>query len=183
MQNPMKKLTLPNLQVLIAALVWTILLVMPAQLAHAYQVPTTAAGTWTLVGGVAQKTTPSGVRVNITPSSTVTISALNNTSQMAGLTTGATLGTFLTPALPLATNGLQLITASTGANAFAAKCAASNPNDLICNTVGTLNITFTDAAGVPIAVRNPTMHLSRIGGNAGSLFFGVTYNLTSTGER
>ena len=60
MQNPMKKLTLPNLQVLIAALVWTILLVMPAQLAHAYQVPTTAAGTWTLVGGVAQKTTPSG---------------------------------------------------------------------------------------------------------------------------
>ena len=128
----MKKFNFSYPQAFLAALVLPILLAMPLQLAHAYQIPTTASGTWTVVGGVAQKTTPSGVRVNIAitaptlANATLAFSLLNNTQAMNG--TGAVVaampeGNFLTPALPDGTNGVQLVstmgTACAGSAAYA----------------------------------------------------------------
>lgn len=149
--------------------------------AYAFQIPADSGNTWTVVGTTASKSTPSGVRVNVAiAGAPISFSALNNTSFMAGLgATGTPVGTFLTPALPLTTNGLQILAA------VAATCQTSNPNDLTCNTFGTVTYTFTDAAGLPIAVRNPVMHLSRVGGAAtasgNSLYLGVTHTLTSAG--
>jgi trimeric autotransporter adhesin len=151
------------------------------QQAWAYQIPADAANTWTVAGTTASKSTPSGVRVNVAiTGAPIVFAALNNTSFMAGLgATGTPVGTFLTPALPLTTNGLQI-----QAN-LAASCQTSNPNDLSCNTFGTVTYTFTDAGGLPIAVRNPVMHVSRVGGftqaGGNSLYMGVTHTLTSAG--
>ena len=157
------------------------LLAVCNQPANAFQIPADAGNAWTVAGATATKSTPSGVRVNVAiTGAPINFSALNNTSFMAGLgATGTPVGTFLTPALPLATNGLQIIAT------LAATCQTSNPNDLACNTFGTVTYTFTDAGGLPIAVRNPVMHLSRVGGfqqsGGNSLYFGVTHTLTSAG--
>lgn len=160
--------------VLAVLAVWT-------QHAYAFQIPADTLNTWTVAGATASKSTPSGVRVNVAiTGAPISFSALNNTSLMAGLgATGTPVGTFLTPALPLTTNGLQILAA------VAATCQTSNPNDLNCNTFGTVTYTFTDAAGLPIAVRNPVMHVSRVGGavtaGGNSLYLGVTHTLTSAG--
>ena len=168
-----------------AAFVSLALLVLMSPV-QAYQIPTTASGTWTVVGGVAQKTTPSGVRVNISTTGIVGLSALNNTALMAGTTaTGTPVGTFLTPALPAATNGLQLLTSQVAATSLANTCNTSSPTSLVCSTFGTLVVNFTDAAGLPIPVRNPVMHLSRVAGTSTSgsnaIYFGVTHTLTTPG--
>ena len=158
-----------------------VLLIACNQPAFAFQIPANAANTWTVAGATASKSTPSGVRVNVAITGTpMSFSALGNTSLMAGVTNAGTpVGTFLTPALPLATNGLQILAS------LAAACQASNPNDLVCNTFGTVTYTFTDAAGLPIAVRNPVMHISRVGGAASlggnAVYFGVTQTLTTVG--
>jgi hypothetical protein len=44
--------------------------------ASAYQIPTSGAGTWTAVTGGAEKTTPSGVKVKITTTGIVAVSAV-----------------------------------------------------------------------------------------------------------
>ncbi|MEY4426580.1 MAG: hypothetical protein RL535_878, partial [Pseudomonadota bacterium] len=166
------------------ALAFTALVfILPVQHAKAYQIPADAGNAWVVTGSTATKSTPSGLRVNATISgSTLAFSALANTTLMAGTTaTGTPVGTFLTPALPAATNGLQILAT------LAAACQASNPNDLICapGTLGSVTYTFTDSAGNPIAVRNPVMHISRVGGFARQLpdevYFGVTHTLTSAG--
>jgi trimeric autotransporter adhesin len=157
------------------------LLAVSNQPAFAFQIPADAGNAWTVAGTTASKSTPSGVRVNVAiTGAPISFSALNNTSLMAGVgAAGTPVGTFLTPALPLATNGLQILAA------LGATCQASNPNDLTCNTFGTVTYTFTDAAGLPIAVRNPVMHVSRVGGfsqaGGNSLYAGVTHTLTSAG--
>ena len=158
-----------------------VLLIACNQPAFAFQIPADAGNAWTVAGGIASKSTPSGVRVNVAiTGAPMSFLALNNTSLMAGLgAAGTPVGTFLTPALPLATNGLQILAS------LAATCQASNPNDLLCNTFGTVTYTFTDAGGLPIAVRNPVMHISRVGGftqaGGNSLYHGVTQTLTSAG--
>jgi uncharacterized repeat protein (TIGR01451 family) len=159
------------------------------QHALAFQIPADAANTWVVAGSTASKFTPSGVRANIAITGTrLAFQLLNNVTCQAGsgtadITTGAcpAAGAYTTPALPRATNGLQILASMGG-------CQATNPSSLNCNTFGTVTATFTDAAGLPIAVRNPVMHLSRIGGNfsdGGSgnviLGFGITHTLTSAG--
>jgi trimeric autotransporter adhesin len=157
------------------------LLAVCNQPAFAFQIPADAGNAWTVAGATASKSTPSGVRVNVAiTGAPINFSALNNTSLMAGVgAAGTPVGTFLTPALPLATNGLQILAA------LGATCQTSNPNDLTCNTFGTVTYTFTDAAGLPIAVRNPVMHVSRVGGfsqaGGNSIYLGVTHTLTSAG--
>ncbi len=183
MLNIVKKSKQVSLQALAVFALAIGFAVTPFQQALAYQIPADAANTWTVTGSTASKSTPSGVRVNIAiTGAPLTFSALNNTAFMAGAgTTGATVGTFTTPALPQTTNGLQIL-ASIGDT-----CAVSNPAALTCNTFGTVTVTFTDAGGLPIPVRNPVMHLSRVGGNfidgggAIILGFGVTQTLTSPG--
>ena len=82
------------------------------------------------------------------------------------------------PALPAATNGLQLITTVDS-------CQTSAPTNLTCSGLGTITINFTDSAGNPVNVRNPVLHFSRFGGNAtGSgqaIYFTATYTLTTAG--
>jgi uncharacterized repeat protein (TIGR01451 family) len=182
----MKKFNFSYLQAQFAALILPILLATPMQLAQAYQVPTSGANTWTVVGGFAQKSTPSGVRVNVSTTGIVGFATLNNTALMAGTTaTGTPVGTFLTPALPAATNGLQLTTSTAASNSLATTCNTSSPTSLVCSTFGTVVVNFTDAAGQPIAVRNPVMHLSRVAGfnssGANAVYFGVTHTLTTAG--
>lgn len=158
------------------------------QQALAFQIPADAANTWVVAGSTASKSTPSGVRVNVAiTGAPLVFQLLNNVSCVAGsgvadLTTGVcpSPGTFTTPALPQTTNGLQILATTTG-------CQGTNPTSLNCNTLGTLTATFTDAAGLPVPVRNPVMHLSRVAGNftdntgAIVLGFGVTHTLTSAG--
>ena len=158
------------------------LLAIHTQQALAFQIPTTASGTWTNVGGVAQKTTPSGVRVNVAlvnthASNPLSLNTLNNTALMTGLTsTGATAGAFLSPQLPTGTNGLAILATT------ATACQATNPTTADCNTFGTINVTFTDSAGNPVPVRNPVMHLARVAGSITTgLVFGVRHTLTTPG--
>ena len=179
MYYPMKKFNFFYLRTLLAALILPILSVIPLQQAHAYQIPADAANSWAgVVGGqTASKSTPSGVRVNIALTGTLIINAggLNNTTLMAGPST------FLTPALPAATNGLWILSGGTTTTALGASCTTSNPSTLNCDPFGTLTVNFTDSAGQPIPVRNPVMHIARVAGTAGTGRFGVVHTLTSSG--
>ena len=187
----MQNIVNPSKQVLLKAfgafVLGMLFAVAPVQQALAYQIPADAANTWTVVGSTASKSTPSGVRVNIAiTGAPLVFQLLNNTSCLAGSGTASGAGVcpapgaFVNPNLPTATNGLQLL-------ATTDTCQTSNPGTLNCNTLGTLTVTFTDAAGLPIPVRNPIMHLSRVAGNFTDvngnivLGFGVTHTLTSAG--
>lgn len=93
-----------------AFVVLAALALMPLQQALAYQIPADPGNAWTAAGTTASKVTPSGVRVSVTAGSNMSFFNLTNTALMAGTGTGgAPVGTFLTPALPAATNGLGVL--------------------------------------------------------------------------
>jgi trimeric autotransporter adhesin len=171
-----------SLKATVAFIFASVFAILPTHQAQAYQIPADAGNAWVVAGATATKSTPSGVRVNIAITGAPTVfQTLNNTTFMAGAgATGATVGTFTTPALPQTTNGLQIFVGTTGCQtAFAASTS--------CSGLGTMTASFTDAAGLPIAVRNPVMHLSRVAGNYSDgtgaiiLGYGTTFTLTSGG--
>lgn len=180
MLNIVNKSKLLSLRALAAFVLAVVFSAAPTQQALAFQIPADAANVWTgAVGGTtASKSTPSGVRVNVTLGGGITINTVNDVALMAGTgATGTPVGTFTTPALPAATNGLRLIVTTAG-------CQTSFSASLSCSGLGTVAVAFTDAGGLPIAVRNPVMHLARVGGNIigpPNLFFGITQTLTTVG--
>lgn len=143
------------------------------QLAKAGQIPTTASGTWSTTSP-ATKSTPGGLRMNVTISgAAMTFGARNNAAMQ-------TTKTVTAPVLPSTTNGIQIV------DTTQTSCVATS---LICTGLGTLKFTFTDAANVPIKVKNPVIHMSRLGGflttTTGSVtksaVHGSTLTLTTSG--
>ena len=154
--------------------------------ANAEQIPTTPSGTWTKVSStVATKTTPGGLTMTVTLTGTaMTFGAINNTALQ-------TSKTVTTPTLPSATNGIQVVATSQPS------CVASA---LTCTGYGTMSFSFTDPTGGLVKVKNPVLHVSRLGGwlsvTAGSVTksavhgsimdlttAGVTLGAPSTGSR
>ncbi len=142
----------------------------------AYQIPTTTSGAWTAIGTTAgRKDTPSGLRTTIGfTGSANTLGALTNTASQ-------TQNTITTPSLPSTTNGMQIIYNSSAICSNAAT---------VCPGVGTLTINFSDAAGTPISVKNPVLHIARMGGAlsysgggnpSADYVLGATLALTSSG--
>jgi uncharacterized repeat protein (TIGR01451 family) len=137
------------------------------QMAIAYQIPTTTSGSWTGTGttAAATKDTPSGLRTTVSISgSGMTMGARNNTSLQ-------TANTVTVPALPLTTNGVQVIATAN---------SSCNDAATTCNNLGTVVFNFADTAGNPIKVKNPVIYMSRLGGfNGYTTASGVTakYNL------
>jgi uncharacterized repeat protein (TIGR01451 family) len=136
-------------------LAWTM-----TEAAMANQIPTTPSGTWNGTGttAAATKDTPSGLKTTISVSgSAMTMGVRNNTSLQ-------TTNTATVPTLPAATNGMQvLVTANSS-------CVNTS---LTCNNLGTVTFNFTDASGNPIKVKNPVIHMSRLGGALSYTFNGV----------
>jgi CshA-type fibril repeat protein len=126
--------------------------------AFAYQIPTSGTawtGTNVTTGNgntdPATKDTPGGVRVRVTVSGTGTtiLARNNNTLQTQNVVT--------VPALPAATNGLQLLTDLSN--------CPNGAGILTCANLGNIRVEFQDTAGNPIRVRNPILHWSRFGGS------------------
>lgn len=59
-------------------------ILLPVQVAIAFQIPADGADTWVVTGGVAAKSTPSGVKVSVAVTGAVSITTLNNVTQMSG---------------------------------------------------------------------------------------------------
>lgn len=150
---------------------FAIALTMP-QIATAYQIPTTTSGTWSGSGttAAADKSTPGGLKMTVTISgAAMTFGVRNNTALQ-------TTKTITVPALPSTTNGIQVTsTAQSSCVATATTCA----------NLGTLTFTFTDASGGLVKVKNPVIHMSRLGGflsaNSKSALHGSTLTLTTPG--
>ncbi|KJH70557.1 GEVED domain-containing protein [Aliterella atlantica] len=129
------------------------------QMAVAYQIPTTPSGLWTGTGTTvpatpATKDTPSGLRTTVSlTGAAMTFSARNDVSLMR--TNNTTV-----PLLPTNTNGIQVLATVGG--------GGCNNTSLTCTGLGTMTIAFSDTAGNPIRVRNPKLHLSRLGGSVTS---------------
>ncbi len=122
--------------------------IVPAALAN--QIPTSGTA-WTGTGttAAATKDTPSGLRT------TIGISGSGMTMGSRTSTTAQTGNTITNPTIPATTNGMQvLVTAN----------ASCNNTALVCNSLGTVTFNFTDTAGNPIFVKNPVIHMSRLGG-------------------
>ncbi len=149
-------------------LAWTM-----TEAAMANQIPTTS-GTWSGTGttAAATKDTPSGLRTTVSISgSGMTMGVRNNTSLQTANTTTV-------PTLPATTNGIQvLVTANSS-------CVNTS---LTCNNLGTVTFNFTNAAGNPIKVKNPVIHMSRLGGAlsytsgsvSASYYLGAVLSLTT----
>lgn len=126
------------------------------QIAVAYQIPTTPNGSWTGTGTTvpatpATKDTPSGLRTTVSlTGAAMTFSARNDVTLMR--TNNTTV-----PLLPTNTNGIQVLATVGGGGCDNAL--------LTCTGLGTMTVAFTDTAGNPISVRNPKLHLSRLGGS------------------
>jgi uncharacterized repeat protein (TIGR01451 family) len=137
--------------------------------AMAYEIPTAPNGTWTVAGSAATKTTPSGVRVQFVVSGATTLGAANNVALLKQNNTTI-------PALPATSNGIQTITSSN---------ATCNAASLTCAGLGSVVINFADSAGNPIKVKNPVLHLSRMGGLLGdgvnTYFATAVFDLTTAG--
>jgi hypothetical protein len=148
-------------------LILSLLTVLPALLlnALAYQVPTSGTA-WTGTGPYI-KSMASGLQVRVSLTGATGMRALNDTSQLMGSNTTV-------PQLAASTNGLQIQTAVDS-------CQTSFSSSTTCTGLGTVTINFTDASGNAIKVRNPKLHISRIGGFSGSLAFGANLTLTTTG--
>jgi GEVED domain len=155
-------LSRPIAQFTLGLLSTTCLLSMIVHPAIANQIPTSGA-TWTGAGttAAATKDTPSGLRTTVSVSgSGMTMGSRNNASFQ-------TTNTITVPSIPSTTNGMQvLVTAN----------ASCNNAALICNNLGTMTINFTDTAGNPILVKNPVLHMSRLGGALNYTSGGVTAN-------
>jgi uncharacterized repeat protein (TIGR01451 family) len=129
--------------------------------ATGFQIPTTPNGTWTReVNNSAKKVThsatkgaPSGLRISVDtpPGAGIQVSERGNTTL---LTQDATH----LPVLPSAANGIEM-------QSPFGPCQELFEDQLSCNpgTLGGFTVTFGDAAGAPVPVRNPTLHLSRLG--------------------
>lgn len=138
----------------------------------AYQYPNQGAA-WTVAGSQASKNTPSGLKMR------VTIGGAPNTFGLLNDTTLLMQNNTTVPLLPSAANGVQVVTLLNG-------CQASAPSSLSCSGLGTATIDFLDAANNPVKVKNPRLHISRIGGNVttttlGNVYFGVSLGLTTSG--
>jgi hypothetical protein len=130
--------------------------------AIANQIP--ASGTaWTGTGttAAATKDTPSGLRT------TIGITGSGMTMGSRTSTTAQTGNTITNPTIPATTNGMQVVVTAN---------ASCNNTALICNNLGTITINFTDVAGNPILVKNPVLHMSRLGGALGYTSGGITAN-------
>jgi hypothetical protein len=130
--------------------------------AIANQIPTSGAA-WTGTGttAAATKDTPSGLRTTVSVSgSGMTMGSRTNASLQ-------TANTITVPTLPSATNGMQVLATAN---------ASCNNAALICNNLGTITINFTDTAGNPILVKNPVLHMSRLGGALSYTSGGITAN-------
>lgn len=148
--------------------------------ARAVQVPYSTAN-WTGAQGstVSEKSTPSGLRVRVTltagTNGAPTVQDVANTTAM-----NAASGITTVPVLPNGTNALSLIT-------NVRNCEVSHSASLTCDGLGAVVIDFLDAAGNPVPVRNPRLHIARLGGNYYSatsgqtLNFGVTLSLSTAG--
>jgi uncharacterized repeat protein (TIGR01451 family) len=130
--------------------------------AIANQIPTSGTA-WTGTGttAAATKDTPSGLRTTIG----ITGSGMTMGSRIS--TTAQTGNTITNPTIPATTNGMQVVVTAN---------ASCNNAALICNNLGTITINFTDIAGNPILVKNPVLHMSRLGGALGYTSGGVTAN-------
>ncbi|MBD9470841.1 GEVED domain-containing protein [Pseudoxanthomonas sp. PXM01] len=114
---------------------------------------------WTGSSGSTEsyKDTASGlrVRVRLTAGTTGTTAVYEggDTSSMnagSGITTS--------PVLPNGTNALTLVT-------YISECQTLYSASLTCSGLGRLTIDFTDSAGNLVPVRNPRLHISRLGGS------------------
>jgi uncharacterized repeat protein (TIGR01451 family) len=139
--------------------------------AIAFQIPTTPSGTWTGSGNnPATKDTPSGLRMTVDISGPGT--QVPDRDNTVLLTQNATFA----PLLPSAANGV-------GLEANFAQCQRGFGTSAICNpgTIGELEVRFTDESGVAIPVRNPVLHLSRLGGAVGTTPAALSLQLTTQG--
>ncbi len=147
------------------------------QIAVAYQIPTTPNGSWTGTGTTvpatpATKDTPSGLRTTVSlTGAAMTFSARNDVTLMRSNNTTV-------PLLPTNTNGVQVLATVGGG-------ACTDNTSLTCTGLGTMTVTFTDTAGNPISVRNPKLHLSRLGGfvtsGGNTIVFTDIFTLTTAG--
>jgi uncharacterized repeat protein (TIGR01451 family) len=140
------------------------------QMAIAYQIPTTTSGSWTGIGttAAATKDTPSGLRTTVSVTgSGMTFSARTDTALLMSSNTTV-------PLLPATTNGIQVLATVTG-------CQTAFSTSLNCTGLGTMTVAFTDTAGNPIKVKNPKLHLSRLGGAIGTTKITDIFTLTTPG--
>jgi hypothetical protein len=123
---------------------------MIAHRASANQIPTSGTA-WTGAGttAAATKDTPSGLRT------TIGISGSGITMGSRTSATAQTGNTITNPTIPATTNGMQILVTAN---------ASCNNTALVCNSLGTVTFNFTDTAGNPILVKNPVIHMSRLGG-------------------
>ncbi len=124
--------------------------------AAATQIPTTPSGSWDGADPVAFKDTPGDLRVTIEASPPLAVAQRNNSALQTNGTTNA-------PTLPSDTNGLQL-------QADLGLCEAAFSGVPSCNTgtLGALILRFATAAGEPVAVRDPVLHIARVGSSLGA---------------
>jgi uncharacterized repeat protein (TIGR01451 family) len=146
------------------------LVLIVARVVMANQIPTTTSGTWSGTGttAAATKNTPSGLRTTVSISGTgMTMGVRNNISLQ-------TANTVTVPVLSGATNGIQVIATAN---------SSCNNSSLTCSNLGTLTFNFADAAGNPIKVKNPVIHMSRLGGllsyNSSRYNLGAVLSLTT----
>jgi uncharacterized repeat protein (TIGR01451 family) len=164
-QSSQSRWSRPITQFTLCLLSTTCLMSMIVYPAIANQIPTSST-TWTGTGttAAASKDTPSGLRTTISVSgSGMTMGVRNNNSLQ-------TVNTTTAPSIPSATNGIQVL--------VTANSSCSN-TALFCNNLGTVNFNFTDSIGNPIFVKNPVIHMSRLGGFLGytSGAISANYNL------
>jgi uncharacterized repeat protein (TIGR01451 family) len=163
-QNERVKLS-PAIIRLISQLGLLGLLWIMTEVVIANQIPTTPSGTWSGTGTTtaATKDTPSGLRTTVSiGGSGMTIGTRNNTSLQKS-------STVTVPNLPSATNGIEV---------FATANSSCVNTSLNCNNLGTVTFDFTDAAGNPIKVENPVIHMSRLGEKTGNTYLGAVLSLT-----
>ncbi len=161
--------------------------------AHAFEVPTTPANSWTGSGivtgtvfsgttgetGTYSKTTPSGLTVSGTANGQFTAGASSGTSGAYFLSPGGTNTTWLNstasgtpgpftsnPTLPATMNGLAFLTKTQ-------PCVTSGAAATVCTGLGTYRFTMTDPIGGAVPVVNPRMHITRIGGTVGAMELGT----------
>ncbi|MGL5817256.1 MAG: hypothetical protein ACRCYR_06815, partial [Phycicoccus sp.] len=131
----MRRLAATTTVVLAASLV-----LLPGDLANAYQTPSAA---WGGSGATAVGTAPSGLTMTATTSGSTTV---NNRNFIPGTSYGATAAMF-TPGVNPANATTQLLVGASG-------CPAAG----VCSGRGTATLTFSRP------VRNPVLHVAGIGG-------------------
>ncbi|WP_436045571.1 DUF6923 family protein [Pseudoxanthomonas sp. LjRoot143] len=125
--------------------------------AGAVQLP--QGSTWTGSSGSTEsyKVTASGLRMTVRLSSgtygSPIVSDGSDTTYM-----NASTGITTSPVLPNGTNALTLVT-------YVDECQDNFSTSLTCSGLGRIIIDFTDTAGNAVPVRNPRLHISRLGGN------------------